>query len=108
LGFEQSQKLDSESSSASVARASCENPAPGEFLDAPNSSEGRRMVIATDAGVVAGRQDNLDALARGREADRSGILIDALVVELATNFASRRHQSKSARARLSMPACGFR
>ena len=65
------------------------------------SSEGRRIVIATRPGVVAGGSTICARSPLGREADSSGDPSSIRWrVEFATSFASRRHQSKSANGKV--------
>ena len=62
------------------------------------SSDGRRSVIATVPAVVAGGKTICARSPVGRDAERSGVASSTLwQVEFAISFASRRHQSKSAK-----------
>ena len=86
------------SSKVSLARRVARKiPLARNFSIDQTSSLGRRIVIATHPGLVAGGNTIWMRSPVGKEAERSGVSSSIRWrVEFATSFARRRHQSKSA------------
>src|SRR5580658_1713488 len=83
--------------SAAAPRNPAKAPRSASASIGQTTSAGRRMVIATQPSVVAGGNTICTRSPEGSAADSSGVVSSTRWrVTLATSFARRRHQSKSA------------